>query len=149
MKAPAFVPVLALFLALSTPCRAAPECAGDIGTLREILGDPAFPLVWRETTMSDGKPLILSIRERDGALLLTFVKSREGLWAEGTGMICERDSRLEARFAPGKMVVGPAAHWAMRLALRGAPSFTLVRTGATSMSIATRGWSGVFSARGD
>jgi hypothetical protein len=37
----------------------------------------------------------------------------------------------------------------MRLALRGAPSFTLVRTGAGRMSIATRGWSGAFSARGD
>lgn len=149
MRARSLLAIAILLLDFAPPCHATPPCAHDIRELRAMLGDPGFPLVWREITMTDGKPLLLSIHERDGDLLLTFVKSREGLWAEGMGMVCEVDTRLEMRFAPGKMVVGPAAHWAMRLALRGAPSFTLTRTGTTSMKIATRGWSGVFSARED
>jgi hypothetical protein len=102
-----------------------------------------------ETTMDDGKPLLLSIRERDGALVLSFVKSREGLWAEGTGAICVKDAQLEVHFAAGKLIVGPAAHWAMRLALAHASSFTLTRVGEARMKIATKGWSGMFSARDD
>jgi len=149
VKAPALALIPVLLFAFAVPCHAAPDCAHDIQSLREMLGDADFPLVWHETTMTDGKPLLLTIREHEGSLLLTFVKSREGLWAEGAGVLCEHDSRLEVRFTSGRMVVGPAAHWAMRMALRGAPSFTLTRTGATSMRIATRGWSGVFSARGD
>lgn len=50
-------------LSLTGVCHASP-CAATISDLRGLLADQAFPLKWRETTMDDGKPLVLSILER-------------------------------------------------------------------------------------
>ena len=52
------VPALFL-LSLAPPCHAAASCAETVGELRALLGDPAFPLQWHETTMKDGRPLEL------------------------------------------------------------------------------------------
>lgn len=38
--------------------------------------------------MDDGKPLLLTIMEKDGLLFLRLVKSGEGLWAEGACTVC-------------------------------------------------------------
>jgi hypothetical protein len=144
MRAGRFGRLLIPLLSLAAPCHAAPPCAETIRELRALLGDPAFPLQWRETTMDDGKPLVMSILERDGLLILSFAKTDEGLWAEGIGAICANGSKLEARFPPEKTSFGPAAHWAMRYSLAGAANFTLTRMGATRMRIDTLGWTGVF-----
>ncbi len=42
--------------------------------------------------MGDGKPLVVSILERNGALFLEFIKTREGLWAQSEGRICRARS---------------------------------------------------------
>lgn len=136
-----FVP---LFFA--APSLAAPPCAQTVRELRTLLGDPGFPLQWRETSMDDGKPLVMSILERDGALFLSFVKSHEGLWAEGEGAICTEGKRIEARFSPGKMIAGPAAHWAMRYSLRHGAHFSITRLDVQRIRISTAGWSGTFAA---
>src|SRR5712664_4093259 len=75
-------------LSLAGECHASPPCAKTIDDLRALLADQSFPLKWHETTMDDGKPLVLSILERDGALFLEFVKTDEGLWAESAGTLC-------------------------------------------------------------
>ncbi|HXZ47575.1 MAG TPA: hypothetical protein VEG27_01070 [Usitatibacter sp.] len=96
--------------------------------------------------MDDGKPLVVSIFERDGALFLSFVKTDEGLLAEGASAICTRDGELEARFSPGTTTFGPAAHWGTRYLLEGGIDFTLTRVGAAQARIETMGWSATFAA---
>ena len=96
--------------------------------------------------MDDGKPLVLSIVESDGSLLLGFTKTGEGLWAESFGVICKSGSDLEARFSAKQIRLGPAAGWLLRSALKGGGKFTLTKLGTDQLRIATRGWRGEFSA---
>lgn len=96
--------------------------------------------------MSDGKPLVLSMAEREGTLFLSFVKSHEGLWAEGTGVICMRGTKLEVRFHPDTLVVGSTANWALRYSLGHGASFSLSRLDALRMKVSTIGWTGTFTA---
>ena len=131
---------------LAVPARAEPPCARTIHELRALVGDAAFPLRWRETTMVDGKPLELTIAERGKALFLSIVKGDEGTWVEGAGTVCRAGEGLSLRFAPGTMSIGPSAHWAVRFALSADPDFTLRRLGPAAMRLGTLGWSGDFSA---
>jgi len=113
-----------------------------------MLGDQAFPLKWEETTMDDGKPLVVSILENNGHLFLEFIKTREGLWAESAGVICKTGTDLESRFTGEQIRLGPSANWFLRLALKDGGIFQLTRIGAGGqLRIATRGWSGLFSPR--
>lgn len=96
--------------------------------------------------MDDGKPLVMSVFDRNDLLFLSFEKTGEGLWAEGAGSVCARGDRLEARFAPEKVSIGPAAHWAMRYSLASGTDFTLTRVGAGRLKITTLGWSALFAA---
>ena len=134
-------------LLLSLPCEAQePQtCAATIGQLRAMLNDQAFPLKWEETTMDDGKPLMVSILEMDGHLFLEFVKTSEGLWAQSFGVICKAGESLETRFTGEQIRLGPGANWVLRLVLRGGGKFTLTRVDAGKLRIATSGWSGTFS----
>jgi hypothetical protein len=132
---------------LAGDCDASAPCAATIGDLRALLIDEAFPLKWYETTMDDDKPLVLSILETKGALFLTFVKTGEGLWAESAGILCLNGEDLETRFSEDQVRLGPAAHWATRMALANGGQFTLRRLGAERLHIATVGWSGMFSSR--
>jgi hypothetical protein len=110
-----------------------------------MLGDENYPLSWEETGMSDGKPLLVSISERDGILFFEFVKTREGLWAEGSGVMCRAGSSFELRFAPGQLRAGPAANWAMSVGLRGVNTFSLAPIGLDQLRIGGVGWHGTFS----
>ena len=76
--------------------------------------------------MNDGKPLLLSIGEKDGALFVAFVKSGEGLWAEGASIVCRSRAGLEVQVA-------------------GSGRFTLTRIGTEQLQVATMLWSGTFS----
>jgi hypothetical protein len=138
-----------VFLGLQLPAPAgaldAPGCAATIKDLRTVLGDQTFPLKWEETSMTDGKPLLVSILEQDDALSLQFIKTSEGLWAQAAGVLCRAGPDFEIRFAAEQIRVGPAAHWVLRFALRGGGKFTLATLGATKLRIATNGWSGTFS----
>lgn len=139
--------VLALLTLSASGCVLAqdpPHCASSIRELRVIAGDPAFPLRWEEVSMDDGKPMIVSILERNGSLLLEFMKSGESLWAEGSGVICRSGADLEARLSKDQLRMGPAANWLARLALADGGAFTLRRRVANQLHIATRGWSGRF-----
>jgi hypothetical protein len=127
---------------------AAPTCATTIDELRAMLGNQAFPLIWEETTMRDGKPLVVSILEKNGALLMEFTKTSEGLWAESAGIICQAGHELEIRFAGDQARLGPAAGWPLRLALRNGGRFTLSQIGGDRLGIATTGWHGTFSPKG-
>lgn len=110
------------------------------------MGEPALPQEWQETTMDDGKPLVMSIVENNGSLLLGFTKTGEGLWVESSGVICKSDSGLEARFSGKQIRLGPAAGWLLRSALKNGGKFTLTKLASNQLRIATRGWSGEFSA---
>ena len=55
-------------LFLSGQAHATPACAATLSELRVLLGDVSFPLVWEETSMDDGKPLVVSILEKEGSL---------------------------------------------------------------------------------
>ena len=83
-------PLLAsLLLSLALPPLAAQprDCVASLDGLANLAGEP-FPLRWEETSMTDGKPLVVSILEKDGSLFMEFLKAREGLWAEGSAVIC-------------------------------------------------------------
>ncbi len=95
--------------------------------------------------MGDGKPLVVSILERNGALFLEFIKTREGLWAQSEGRICRAGTDFEIRFDAGQIHLGPAANWVLRLALGNGGKFTLTRLAPDQLRIATAGWSGTFS----
>jgi hypothetical protein len=81
--------IVMLVLPLVSPALEARTCAKNIHEVNQLWGDSVFPLRWRETSMSDGKPLVLSIEEKKGKLHIQFVKEKEGLWAESTGQICQ------------------------------------------------------------
>ena len=142
---------LLLFLLLLLPLNSAAHelqtCAATIGELKVMLGDQAFPLKWEETTMNDGKPLVVSILEKNGSLFLEFIKTSEGLWAESAGVICKAGAHLETRFTGEQIRLGPAAGWILRATLKNGGKFTLTKLGPEKLQIATSGWSGVFSPR--
>jgi hypothetical protein len=127
----------------------ASDCVTSIGDLKAVLGDRRDSLQWVETTMDDGKPLVVSIVEKKGALVLAFIKTGEGVWAEGSGAICRAGSDLEVRFDHEKIRFGPAANWVLRNLSGSGARFTLTPLDSERLRIATRGWSGVFAAKGN
>jgi len=145
MRRKCFLLFLPLLLSLNGEAHESQTCAATIGELRAMLGDQTFPLKWEETTMDDGKPLVVSIVETNGSLFLQFIKAREGLWAESAGVICKTGTNLETRFTGEQIHLGPAANWVLRYALKNGGKFTLTKLGSDQLRIATSGWSGVFS----
>jgi hypothetical protein len=133
------------FLALAgVDALAAPACVTSISELRNVLGDQRASLQWEETSMDDGKPLVVSIFESKGALVLEFVKTKEGLWAEGSGAICGAGANFEISFDKNQLRMGPASGWLLRSLLGQGGKFTLTRLSADQLRIATSGWSGTF-----
>jgi len=98
-------------------------CAATVQELARMTGEPAFPLKWTETTMGDGKPLVVSISERQGVLALEFTKTREasGLKAPGSSARPApiwKSGFPESRFAWGRRQTGSCANrW-----VKGGPS---------------------------
>lgn len=133
-----------LLLSVVAAGAAATPCATTIGELKAIADDTAFPLRWQETSMSDGKPLVVAIAERDDTLFLEFTKTREGLWAEGSAKVCGSGAVLEARLRRGGLRLGPAAHWILRHSIGPGAVFVLSRLPDGQLRIATPGWSGLF-----
>jgi len=119
-------------------------CATTIGELRDMLSDQTFPLIWQETSMNDNKPLMLSIVEINGNLALEFNKTREGLWAKSTTIICKAGSNLEAHFTKDQIHTGPAANWILRYAFGRGGKFTLTKFGSDQLRITSNGWNGNF-----
>lgn len=140
-----FMFFLLLLLSLNSEAHELQTCASTISELRVMLSDQTFPLKWEETSMDDGNPLVVSIRENNGYLFLEFIKTREGLWAESAGVICKIGTDLEARFTGEQIRLGPAANWVLRYALGKGGKFTLTKFGSEQLRIATSGWSGNFS----
>ena len=135
-----------LLLALVSAAAAAPpdhDCAETLTTLQRL--DASLHHTWHETSMADGKPLVLSIREDKGALRLEFVKTGEGLWAVGAARICQRGAALEAQL--GAFSLGPAAPWLLRHAMGRSPLFVLRRSANSELHVSTPGWSGSFAPR--
>jgi len=130
-----------------SPALESRTCAKNIHEMNQLWGDPAFPLRWRETSMSDGKPLVLSIEEKKGKLHIQFVKEKEGLWAESTGYICQVGQTLEIEFTGDEIRLGPAANWVLKLAMNNGGKFSLKKMGSAEMSIKTSGWQGLFSSK--
>jgi len=122
-------------------------CAKNIPQLNQLWGAAAFPLTWQETSMSDGKPLVVSIQEKNGKLHLQFVKAMEGLWAESTGFICPVGNELEIEFTGDDIQLGPAANWLIKLAIGNGGKFSLQRIGPQQLRIKTSGWQGLFSSK--
>lgn len=120
-------------------------CASTIEELRSVAGDPAFPLRWVETTMNDGKPLVVSLLEQDGSLFMQFRKTGEGLWAQGAVRICLADRELQARIARSRLQVGAAAHWIFRMSARDGATFRLHRMPSGLLQVSAGAWSGTFA----
>ncbi|HSW17300.1 MAG TPA: hypothetical protein VLJ86_08750 [Ramlibacter sp.] len=139
------VVAVALLLLAASAAYASP-CADNIASLRRLTREPAFPLYWIETDMTDGKPLHLVLTDGERALQLRFTKSGEGLWAAGVGQVCLGANGLEARFEPGQLIAGPAAGWLLQKALQSSARFTLARTAQGQLQVATFGWQGRFAA---
>ncbi|MDP3538803.1 MAG: hypothetical protein Q8S26_08880 [Azonexus sp.] len=135
------------FLLLLTPGVHAQDesgCASSIRELRMLVGDPHFPHRWEEASMDDGKPLKVSIFERNGALRLEFIKTGEGMWADIPGVICLVGTDLELRMSKEKIALGPAINWMFRLALAQGGVFTMQRRAPRQLQIGTQGWNGSF-----
>jgi hypothetical protein len=132
-------------LLLAAPAAWASPCAGTLDELRALIDDPAFPLAWEERSMRDGRPLLVALDERAGHLFISFVKTGEGLWAEGTARMCRSGTGLEATFARGELRVGPAAGWLLRRGLENGAGITLKRVAPHELRITTLGWSGSFA----
>ncbi len=138
---------LPLLLSLNCEAQAAQTCAATVSELGAMLGEESFPLKWDETTMDDGKPLVMSIVENNGSLSLEFIKTGEGLWAKSPGIICKTGDGFEALFSRKQIHLGPAAGWILRYALKNGGKFTLTKLGTDQLRIATSSWSGIFSPR--
>jgi hypothetical protein len=145
MRLNCFLFLLPLLLSATGAAHASQTCAATLSELGSMLGERAFPLKWEETTMDDGKPLVMSIVENNGSLLLEFTKTGEGLWAESPGVICKTGADFEARFSGKQIRLGPAANWVLRYALRSGGKFILTKLGPDRLRIATSSWSGIFS----
>ena len=142
---PWHIPFFLSLLALAgADALAAPACVTSVNELRNVLGDQRASLQWEETSMNDGKPLVVSIFESKGALVLEFIKTKEGLWAEGTGAVCGSGATLEISFEKDQLRMGPASGWLLRSLLGQGGQFTLTRLGSDQLRIATSGWSGTF-----
>lgn len=94
--------------------------------------------------MTDGKPLVLRIAPDGSGLRLSFVKSGEGLWAEGPVRICRRAARVQAEVGAAEWRLGPAAGWVMRQLLSAGAVFELELHGNGRLRVVTAGWSGDF-----
>jgi hypothetical protein len=134
-----------LLLPFAALAQEAAACASTLKSFRGLLGDTSFSSRWTEVSMDDGKPLLVDIVERNGTLLLAFVKTGAGLWAEVSGVICRNGGDFEARIGREQIVLGPAAHWALGLALANGGVFTLRRRAPDQLQIETQGWSGRFA----
>lgn len=138
------IAILLLLLPIGTYAHDSPGCATTIKALRILAGDPLFSSRWSEISMDDGKPLVVSIVERNGALSLEFIKTSEGLWAEISGGICKTGADLELRTTKEQVSLGPAANWMLGFALANGGVFTLRRRVSNQWQIETQGWSGRF-----
>ncbi len=139
---------IAILLILFSPlawAHDAPDCALTMQGLRMLTEDPRFSQRWEEVSMDDGKPLVVSIFERNGSLLLEFMKTGEGLWVEISGVLCKTGTGLEARLSKEQIYLGPAANWMFRLALANGGVFRLRRHVSSELQIETHGWSGRFA----
>ena len=139
--------VLGLLGPLACLAQAPPVCATTPHGLKQLLHDPAFALTWEETTMDDGLPLVVSIGEHNDALFVSFTKTTRGLWAEGSGVVCQRGTDAEIQFTRDQIHFGPAASWILKFAFRNGGQFTLTRLGERQMRLSTLGWSGDFVPR--
>lgn len=131
-------------LSLACAAAAGAPCADTVDALRGLLADPAFPLAWEETSMRDARPLVVTLDERTGGLFISFVKTGEGVWAEGPAVLCRVGERLEARFDPARLRVGPATGWMLRRALENGAAIAMRRVAAQELRIGSLGWSGRF-----
>lgn len=129
---------------LNNHAQAPEKCVHTISELKQLVGDETFALKWEETTMDDGKPLVVSIFEKNGGLSVNFVKSTKGLWASIAGEICKVDKGLEIRFTSEQIQFGPAASWVLRYVLGKGGAFQLTRINAKQMRVASSGWDGIF-----
>lgn len=136
---------LTLLLPFNCHAQVSEKCASTIVQLKDLLNDQAFSLKWEETTMDDGKPLTVSIFEKNGVLSVEFIKTTKGLWAVIFGVICKTDNDIEIRFTAEQIRFGPAASWVLRFALSNGGKFTLTKIGDKQLRVATTGWSGIFA----
>jgi hypothetical protein len=145
MRQKYFLFFLPLLLSLNSEAHATETCAATVSELEVMLGKQALPLKWEETTMDDGKPLVMSFAENNGSLFMEFTKTGEGLWAESHCVVCKTGTNYEARFSGKQIRLGPAANWILRYALRNGGKFTLTKLGTDRLRISTSSWSGIFS----
>lgn len=137
--------IAVLTLACLAPLGASAQtCTASFESARGVLGKTGT-LAWRETTMSDGKPLTLDFEERQGLLFIRFKKAGEGLWAEGIARLCTAGTELHVRLLPEDLAFGPAAGWFIRTAMGRGATFHLTMKGDGRLHVATQGWSGEFA----
>ena len=127
---------------LACPAQPPQDCAGTLAALARL--DETLLLAWRETSMTDGKPLVLNFSDGPEGLRLHMHKTGEGLWASGPARVCRRGTVLEARLSAA--VHGPAAPWLLRRMAGESPVFVLHRAQPGELTVSTPGWRGTFVA---
>lgn len=132
-----------LFLLLISFSTFGKECVNDIASFRKMFGDEKYPLEWIETTADDGKPLVVTISEKENKIFLEFNKTKEGLWASGTADIC-KDEEIVADIRKDQIKLGKAAHWVLKMSMKNGAKFTLTKLKPLVLKISTFGWKGEF-----
>ena len=130
---------------------ASPNCVETKVEVRELMTKSVgseFSQVlesgWSETTADDGKPLQITVSEKEGKLYMVFNKTNEGIWAEGPAQVCESEGSLKLRVT-GKMIkLGSAAPWPIRFTMSGGANLGLKFKAADKLHVSTTGWSGDF-----
>lgn len=139
--------LLVLFFMASSVWAKDPTCVKDLAGIRMLFNDTSMPIQWDETTANDGKPLLVDIGEKDGRLFLQFIKTKEGLWAEGTAKVCKGQDGITAEITKKDIKLGEAAPWILRMSMKGGATFKLLREKADKLHISTFGWGGDFVPR--
>ena len=96
-------------LMLFTFAAHADECASNIAGLKNLVGNSAISMNWKENVKSD--PLTLRLSNGAGNLRLKLTNPK-GDWADVTGIICKKGDNYEARV--NNIVWGPAAPGAVK-----------------------------------
>jgi len=139
--------MIAVVLAPLPAWSQAHACAATFGEAARLLGDPALPQRWVETTMDDGKPLVALLSDRDGSLFLEFTKTRQGLWARGRASVCRAGEGIVAVMDSEAVDVGSTVNWLLRQAFARGAQLRLVRLPNGDLRISGPGWSGQFTAQ--
>jgi hypothetical protein len=127
------------------------NCTNELPKALQLLGPNHKASTWIETTANDHKPLFIQLSEKDKKIYLYFFKTKEGVWAQGTAQVCEKNGKDKfiAKIAKTDILLGDKIPWPIKLGFKGGGEFTLTTKAHNVLGISTFGWGGDFVASTD